>query len=86
MHILLEISFILLASVIATVLSKKAGIPAIVCQLFVGIILGPALLNVVHEGEVIHFLSEVGVILLMFIAGLEAHFDLLKNTSNLAYS
>lgn len=78
MQILFQILMILLASVLATVVSKKVGIPAVVGQLFVGIILGPSLLGLVEQGEVLHFLSEVGVILLMFMAGLEAHFDLLK--------
>ncbi|HFI5676615.1 TPA: cation:proton antiporter, partial [Streptococcus agalactiae] len=78
MHIIIQITIILLASVLATLISKRIGIPAVVGQLLVGIIIGPAMLGLVHQNQVLHVLSEIGVILLMFLAGLEANFDLLK--------
>lgn len=77
MHIIIQITIILLASVLATLISKRIGIPAVVGQLLVGIIIGPAMLGLVHQNQVLHVLSEIGVILLMFLAGLEANFDLL---------
>ncbi|EHI69611.1 transporter, CPA2 family [Streptococcus ictaluri 707-05] len=78
MHTLLEITIILLASLLATLLANRLAIPAVVSQLCVGILIGPSLLNIVHEGHVLHTLSEIGVILLMFLAGLEANLSLLK--------
>ncbi|MFL4425913.1 cation:proton antiporter, partial [Streptococcus uberis] len=69
MQELLQITIILVSSFLAIELSKKVGIPAVVGQLLVGIVIGPSLLNFVHQGEMIHFLSELGVILLMFLAG-----------------
>ena len=59
-------------------LTSRVGIPAVIGQLFVGIILGPALLNWVHANDFIHIFSEIGVIILMFIAGLESDLTLLK--------
>lgn len=78
MQILLEITIILIASLMATLLANRLAIPAVVGQLCVGILIGPSLLNLVHEGHVMHFLSEIGVILLMFLAGLEANLELLR--------
>ncbi|MBA2796138.1 cation:proton antiporter [Streptococcus porcinus] len=78
MQELFQITIILIASFLAIEVSKKLSIPAVVGQLLVGIIIGPSLLNLVHQGDIIHFLSELGVILLMFLAGLEADLSLLK--------
>lgn len=78
MKTLLEITIILIASLMATLLANRLAIPAVVGQLCVGILIGPSLLNLVHEGHVMHFLSEIGVILLMFLAGLEANLELLR--------
>ncbi len=78
MHELFQITIILISSFLAIEISKKIGIPAVVGQLLMGILISPAILNLVHQGEMIHFLAELGVILLMFLAGLEADFGLLK--------
>ncbi|MGV3010890.1 cation:proton antiporter [Streptococcus thoraltensis] len=78
MHALLEIVIILVASLLAGAVSSRLNIPAVVGQLLIGIVIGPPILGLVHNGEILHFLSELGVILLMFMAGLEADFSLLK--------
>lgn len=56
MHIIIQITIILLASVLATLISKRIGIPAVVGQLLVGIIIGPAMLGLVHQNQVLHVL------------------------------
>ncbi|WP_334328823.1 cation:proton antiporter [Companilactobacillus sp. HBUAS59699] len=58
--------------------SSRIGIPAVIGQLVVGIVLGPAILNWIQPNEFIHFFSEIGVIILMFIAGIESDLKLLK--------
>ncbi|MEQ9763427.1 cation:proton antiporter [Streptococcus sp. ZJ151] len=78
MHALLEIVIILVASLFARAISSRLNIPGVVGQLLIGIIIGPPILGWVHDGEILHFLSELGVILLMFMAGLGADFSLLK--------
>ena len=45
---------------------KRVGIPAVIGQLLVGIVLGP-MLNIVHQDVFVHDFSEIGVIMLMFI-------------------
>ena len=47
-------------------------------QILVGVIAGPALLNWIHPGGMINEFQEIGVLILMFIAGLESDLSLLK--------
>ncbi|MEM5773509.1 MAG: cation:proton antiporter, partial [Anaerolineaceae bacterium] len=73
----------------ASWLSIKLGQPAVLGSLLMGILLGPSVvdlthmsfLNNSHIAEFITELGELGVLLLMFIAGLELHLkDLVGNT------
>lgn len=70
-----QLILILFAVKIAGHLSKKIGQPAVFGELLVGIILGPALLGWLtidpQDGGMLKALAEIGVILLMFLAGLE---------------
>ena len=69
---------ILITTTLAGVACKRVGIPAVIGQLLVGIVLGPAMLNIVHQDVFVHDFSEIGVIMLMFIAGMECELELLK--------
>lgn len=69
---------ILLATTFIGHFSSRIGIPAVIGQLIIGIVLGPAILNWIQPNEFIHFFSEIGVIILMFIAGIESDLKLLK--------
>ena len=69
---------ILVTTLLAGHFSRKLGIPAVIGQLLVGIVLGPAMLNWLQPGTFMHDFSEIGVILLMFMAGLESDIGLLK--------
>lgn len=52
--------------------------PSVVGALIAGIVLGPAVLNIVGPSKLIESLSEIGVIVLMFAAGLETSITDLK--------
>ena len=49
--------------------------PAMICEILAGVVLGPALLNFVHRTEDIKVISELGVFLLVILAGLEINLD-----------
>lgn len=68
---LLDIALILAFTKAFGILTRKFNIPQVVGALIAGIVLGPALLGVVSDTDFLHHLSEIGVILLMFIAGME---------------
>ncbi|MFD2614263.1 cation:proton antiporter [Paenibacillus gansuensis] len=76
----ITILIILLSTKLAGDLSVRAGQPAVVGKLIIGVIIGPALLGWIDNSEMIDELSEIGVLLLMFIAGLETDLDELKRS------
>lgn len=71
MSLLLQITLFLGASLILVPLAKRFGIATVLGYLFTGILLGPSVLNMANDPEAIQELAEFGVILLMFIIGLE---------------
>ncbi|MEG0855238.1 MAG: cation:proton antiporter [Terrisporobacter sp.] len=77
---ILDIALILLTTKLFGLISRKFQMPQVVGALFAGLFLGPAILNLVHETEFLTQLAEIGVILLMFFAGLETDVKELKNS------
>ncbi|TXK45946.1 cation:proton antiporter [Lactococcus sp. dk322] len=78
MNDILEITIILFFSMLATIISRRIKIPEVVGQMLVGIILAPSMLGWIHGGHTIEVMSEIGVILLMFMAGIESDITVLK--------
>lgn len=89
----LQLVFVLLVIVlsakIASYISLRLGQPSVLGELLVGVLLGPTLLDLTHLPfisdthlhEVIIEVGELGVLLLMFVAGLELHLsELARNT------
>ncbi len=81
---LFDIAIILLSTKVFGLISQKLKMPQVVGALFAGVILGPAFLDILHETEFIHQMAELGVIVLMFTAGLEADIKELKKTGKAA--
>nr|WP_218039487.1 cation:proton antiporter [Dendrosporobacter quercicolus] len=78
----LQILIILLATKLAGELSVKLGQPAVLGKLVSGIVIGPAVLGWIGPSEMITQISEIGVLLLMFIAGLETDIKALNQNRN----
>jgi len=57
---------------------KVASVPTAVAEIIVGIILGKSGLNLVVQTRDLTFLSSLGVIVLMFLSGMEINFSLFK--------
>jgi Kef-type K+ transport system membrane component KefB len=87
------LSVILLSAKLAGYLSVRLGQPSVLGELLVGILLGPSVIDVLHlpfiDPALAHTITEfgeLGVLLLMFLAGLELHLDeLTRNTRVAAY-
>ena len=78
--LILQLVIILVASKIAGNVSVALGQPSVLGKLLIGIVLGPSVLGLVNETESLAEFSEIGVILLMFIAGLETDVQEFKRT------
>lgn len=77
---LLDIAIILLATKLLGMLTRKFQLPQVVGALLAGLILGPALLGVIEGGELLTQLSEMGVIVIMFSAGMGTDIQELKHS------
>lgn len=80
MNDIFQLTLILVASLVATLIARRIRIPAVVGQILIGIVLAPAALGWLQGGHTIEVLSEIGVILLMFLAGLESDLGVLKKS------
>lgn len=73
-HLFLGVLIYLAAAAIAAPIGRRLGVGTVLGYLVVGVLLGPAVLGWVAEDreEVMHF-SEFGVVLMLFVIGLEVN-------------
>ena len=76
----LDLAIILLCTKLFGLLTRKIQLPAVVGALLAGFVIGPNLLNIVHETEFIDKMAELGVIFIMFMAGMETDIAKIKQT------
>lgn len=80
LQLLFELALLITAAKLAGLISTRLGQPAVLGEILAGLLLGPSLIDVPHLPflssatlpETIDELAEIGVIFLMFLAGLEA--------------
>ena len=82
---LLDIAIILISTKLLGIVTKQFAMPQVVGALVAGLILGPACLGVVSENSFMDQTAEIGVILLMFTAGLETDIHELKKSGGPAF-
>ncbi len=70
--------FLLIVSTLCGHLANRFKIPAVIGQIGAGIIIGPAVLNLIQPTSAINLFSNIGVIVLMFIGGIGSNLELLK--------
>lgn len=75
---LMDLAIILLFTKALGLLTRKVQMPQVVGALLAGLLLGPACLGILKETNFIHEIAEIGVIVLMFSAGLETDIKELK--------
>jgi Kef-type K+ transport system membrane component KefB len=90
--LLLALGTLLLASRLAGAAARYMGQPRVLGELLVGVLLGPTFLDALHWGVFhgahletsLHEMAELGVILLMFLVGLEVHLEELNRVRGVA--
>lgn len=78
MSFIITLTGILFVTQLVSHFFNRCGIPDVIGQILVGIVAGPAVLGWIHQTAMIEEFQEIGVIVLMFIAGLESDLSLLK--------
>ncbi|MCE2482135.1 MAG: monovalent cation:proton antiporter-2 (CPA2) family protein [Alphaproteobacteria bacterium] len=66
-----QVAIFLAAAVIVVPLAKRAGLGSVLGYMLAGVIVGPWALNLVHDEQAILHFAEFGVVLLLFVIGLE---------------
>lgn len=79
-HYLLDIALILISTKLLSLITKKFQMPQVVGALIAGLVLGPAVLNILNATDFLTKIAELGVIIIMFSAGLETDMKELKKT------
>lgn len=74
-NFLLDLALILLTTKILGLVTRRYNMPQVVGALLAGLLMGPACLNILHETTFIHDAAEIGVVVLMFCAGMETDID-----------
>lgn len=67
------------------ILARKCKAPQVVGEIIAGLIIGPSILGLVQQTEFLTEMAEVGVVLLMFSAGLETNLKDLMKTGPIAF-
>lgn len=80
LDILMDMAVIILFAKFFALLARKLHAPQVAGEIIAGIIIGPTLLNLVQTTDFLNEMAELGVILLMFSAGLETDLRELKKS------
>lgn len=75
---LLSIAIILLTTKVLGSLSERVNLPQVVGALLAGIIIGPAVFDIVDDTIFLDEVAQIGVIILMFMAGLDTDVEQIK--------
>lgn len=79
-----EFAIILFLAIALASVGQFLKQPIIVMFIVLGIIVGPALLDVVKSKESIHLLAEIGIAILLFIVGLKLDLRIIKSVGKIA--
>lgn len=81
-----DIAVILVAAKLCGILARKVKAPQVVGEIIAGLLIGPCFLGWVAQSDFISQMAEIGVIILMFSAGLETDMKDLLKTGPVAFT
>lgn len=83
--VLLDLALIMMSAKLMGLLARKVKAPMVVGEIIAGLIIGPCLLGAVQPSDFLSQMAEIGVILIMFSAGLETNLQELKKSGFQAF-
>lgn len=79
-----DLAIIIIFAKIFGILARKLKAPQVVGEIIAGLIIGPSILGLVQQTDFLVQMAEIGVVLLMFSAGLETDLKELMKTGPIA--
>lgn len=74
-----DLAIIIIFAKVFAIIARKCKAPQVVGEIIAGLLIGPSILGLVEQSDFLVQMAEIGVVLLMFSAGLETNLkDLLK--------
>lgn len=82
---LLDIALILASTKLFGLITKRFHLPQVVGALMAGLLLGPAVLGILHKTDFLSQMAELGVIVIMFTAGMGTNLQDLRKTGKAGF-
>lgn len=80
-----DLAIIIVAAKLFGLLARKCKAPQVVGEIIAGLVVGPSILGFVQQTDFLSEMAGIGVVLLMFTAGLETDMKELKRTGVVAF-
>ena len=80
-----DLAIIIIAAKFFGIIARKCKAPQVVGEIIAGLIIGPSILGLVEQTDFLSKMAEIGVMLLMFSAGLETDLKEMKKTGFAAF-
>lgn len=74
-----DFAIVVVVATVLAILARKTKQPTIVAYLLTGILVGPVVLGLVTEDELIEVMAELGLGFLLFLLGIEMSFDRIRS-------
>ncbi|MEM4780801.1 MAG: cation:proton antiporter [Halalkalicoccus sp.] len=74
-----DFAIVVVAAAVLAILARKTKQPTIVAYILTGIVVGPVLLGIVTEDQLIEIMAELGLGFLLFLLGIEMRFDRIRS-------
>jgi Kef-type K+ transport system membrane component KefB len=84
-EILIALALILVAGKLASSVGERFGMPTAVGQICIGLLIGPAVFGLVSDSISLEIFFQIGVIILMFVAGMETDMETMQRVSVAAF-
>ena len=75
-----DLAIIIVAAKLCGIIAGKCKAPQVVGEIIAGLLIGPSVFGLVQESTFLTQMAEIGVVLLMFFAGLETNLKDLMET------
>ncbi|MEM4345197.1 MAG: cation:proton antiporter, partial [Candidatus Nitrosocaldus sp.] len=81
---MLMLTILLGSAILGSLLARKARLPSVIGFILVGMVIGPHGFKVVTDVQIVNLLADIGVILLVFVVGLELNINRFRRVGGVA--